>query len=77
MKHFKFVFPEEPSNQDNLGKYEHERAEGRGFKVAVIAAIVSSFIIVIIPVIYKMKQNYKPKRRFLNNCQERCPVNVI
>ncbi|XP_048027362.1 uncharacterized protein LOC125261577 [Megalobrama amblycephala] len=68
---------EEASNLDNLGKYEHERAEGRGFKVAVIAAVVSSFIIVIVPVIYKMKQNCKQKKRFRNNCQERCPVNVV
>ncbi|XDV44070.1 hypothetical protein PO909_012419 [Leuciscus waleckii] len=49
---------------------QHEKAEDRGFKVAVIAAAVSCFIIVIMPIIYKMKQNYKQKRRFLDNNPE-------
>ncbi|CAM4712084.1 unnamed protein product [Leuciscus chuanchicus] len=61
--------PEEPV-LDQSETSQHEKAEDRGFKVAVIAAAVSCFIIVIMPIIYKMKQNYKQKRRFLDNNPE-------
>ncbi|KAK7135090.1 hypothetical protein R3I93_018255 [Phoxinus phoxinus] len=56
--------PEEPVGGETS---KQEKAESRGFKVAVIAAAVSCFIIVIMPIIYKMKQHLKQKRMFLDN----------
>ncbi|XP_039521342.1 uncharacterized protein LOC120474786 isoform X1 [Pimephales promelas] len=56
---------------------KNEKVGSRGFKVAVIAAAVSCFIIVVVPIIYKMKQNYKQKRKFLDNNPENHSENMI
>ncbi|XP_016313793.1 uncharacterized protein LOC107666824 isoform X2 [Sinocyclocheilus anshuiensis] len=46
---------------------EQEKAEGRGYKIAVIAAVISCFIIVIMPVIYRLTQKHtKRNRTFLS-----------
>ncbi|XP_067285829.1 uncharacterized protein [Pseudorasbora parva] len=69
------IFPEDHDMEEansNLDKYEQENPDG-GFKVAVTAAAVSCFIIVIIPIIYKVKLNYDQKRMFWQNC----PVNEV
>ncbi|XP_050956701.1 uncharacterized protein LOC127157483 [Labeo rohita] len=42
---------------------EQKKAEGRGFKIAVIAAVISCFIIVIMPAIYKIKQKRTRQNR--------------
>ncbi|XP_058650350.1 uncharacterized protein LOC131551415 isoform X2 [Onychostoma macrolepis] len=45
---------------------EQNKAEGRGFKIAVIAAVISCLIIIIMPIIYRMTQKHpKQKRTFL------------
>ncbi|XP_039521341.1 uncharacterized protein LOC120474784 isoform X3 [Pimephales promelas] len=56
---------------------KNEKVGSRGFKVAVIAAAVSCFIIVVVPIIYKMKQNCKQKRKFLDNNPENHSENMI
>ncbi|XP_016408861.1 uncharacterized protein LOC107740849 [Sinocyclocheilus rhinocerous] len=46
---------------------EQKKEEGRGYKIAVIAAVISCFIIVIMPVIYKLTQKHtKRNRTFLS-----------
>ncbi|XP_026078017.1 uncharacterized protein LOC113055858 [Carassius auratus] len=42
---------------------EQKKPEGRGFKIAVIAAVISSFIIVIMPIIYRLTQKYTNQNR--------------
>jgi len=76
MKHFKCAFPEE-SVVGQSESSKNEKAGSRGFKVAVIAAAVSCFIIVVVPIIYKMKQNCKQKRKFLDNNPENHSENMI
>ncbi|XP_026111505.1 uncharacterized protein LOC113088266 isoform X1 [Carassius auratus] len=44
---------------------EQKKPEGRGFKIAVIAAVISSFIIVIMPIIYRVTQKYTNQNRTL------------
>ncbi|XP_026111510.1 uncharacterized protein LOC113088269 isoform X2 [Carassius auratus] len=42
---------------------EQKKPEGRGFKIAVIAAVISCFIIVIMPIIYRLTQKYTNQNR--------------
>ncbi|XP_059387407.1 uncharacterized protein LOC132121708 isoform X2 [Carassius carassius] len=44
---------------------EQKKPEGRGFKIAVIAAVISSFIIIIMPIIYRLTQKYTNRNRTL------------
>ncbi|KTG04204.1 hypothetical protein cypCar_00038911 [Cyprinus carpio] len=44
---------------------EQKKPEDRGFKIAVIAAVISCFIIVIMPIIYRLTQKHTNRNRTL------------
>ncbi|XP_073684998.1 uncharacterized protein [Garra rufa] len=61
---------EEPS-WDIVETSEQKKTESRGFKIAVIAAVISCFIIIIMPIIYKIKQKRtRQNRMFLGRRQD-------
>lgn len=63
-KHFKLIFPEEPVG-DISETSEQKKPEDRGFKIAVIAAVISCFIIIIMPIIYRLTQKHTNRNRTL------------